>query len=117
MSEIKQAGYQDLRDYIQNNWTYIELRDNNGLAVVRLPISDPRVSWTHLPGSQTLELTVIVKGSDPDILVPQTFAGTAIYKVANEGVPMSEETFVPFTIMSEDDELTIRHQIEVPEVV
>ena len=117
MSEIKTAGYQDLRDHIESTWAYIELRDNEGTAIVRIPVSDPRVSWTHSPGAQVLELTVTVKGSDADIPVPQTIAGSALYKVAAAGNALSEETFTAFTIMAAEDEITIKHQVQVPQVV
>lgn len=117
MTEIKPAGYQDLRNYIEANWEYIELRDDQGSAIVRLPITDDRVEWTHTPGAQTLEMTVTINGSDPDISLPQTVAGSALYKAASGGDAMSEKTFVPFTLMAAEDEITIRHQIQVPEVV
>lgn len=117
MSEIKTAGYQDLRDYIQATWTYIELRDNEGAAIIRLPATDPRVSWTHEPGAQTLELTAVIKGSDPDISLPQAIAGSALFKVDEGGEAISEETFIAFTLAAEEDEITIKHQLQVPQVV
>ncbi len=117
MSEIKTTGYQDLRDYIQATWAYIELRNDQGAAIVRLPVTDDRVAWTHQAGAQTLELTVTVKGSDADIPVPQTIAGSALFKVEAGGEVLSEEPFVAFTIMAEEDEITIKHQVQVPQVV
>ena len=36
MAEITQAAYQNLRDYIQVNWKYIELQDDLSNVIVRL---------------------------------------------------------------------------------
>ena len=36
MSVVQNAGYQDIRDYIQANWKYIELRDDEQDSVLRI---------------------------------------------------------------------------------
>ncbi|BDH63317.1 hypothetical protein MTP04_34470 [Lysinibacillus sp. PLM2] len=114
MAEIKQEGYQTIRDFIQENWQYIELKDDTGVAVLRLSPSDARVSWTHTADSQSLELQVIVTGADVDITLPQTFASSSIYDVAVGGSAYSEEPFTPFTMEGTGDQLTVKHQIQVP---
>lgn len=118
MSVVQNAGYQDIRDYIQANWKYIELRDENQNPVLRIGIEDSRVTWTHTAGAQTLEMTCVIKGDDPDIapLLPQTFAGAALFKVSSGGSAMSEEEFTTFTMSSENDQLTIIYQLEVPQI-
>ena len=115
MAEITSAAYQDLRDYIQSQWKYIELQDESGVAIIRLSPSDNRVTYTA--EGQTLKLQVVVKGSDADINTPTTFAKSAIFDVASGGTPYSVETFTSFTIESDQDELTVIHSIEVPQVV
>lgn len=119
MAEISANGYQDIRDRIQAGWKYIELRDAEGAAIVRLPESDPRVTWTHEPGAQTLELTVVVKGDDNDIvsLLPKTFGSAALYTVATDGNPMAVESFTQFTMSTEADQLTVIFKVEVPQVI
>jgi hypothetical protein len=117
MAEITASAYQAIRDYVQNNWKYIELRDDAGNAIVRLSPSDSRVSWVHNTGDQVLKLQIVVKGSDADIQKPKTFASSAIYDVATGGQPYSIESFSPFTIESDMDELTVIHEIQVPQVV
>lgn len=119
MAEISANGYQDIRDRIQAGWKYIELRDAEGAAIVRLPESDPRVTWTHEPGAQTLELTVVVKGDDNDIvsLLPKTFGSAALYTVATDGNPMAVEPFTQFTMSTEADQLTVIFKVEVPQVI
>lgn len=85
--------------------------------IVRLALADDRVSWTHAPSAQTLELTTVITGSDTDIQLPQTFAASAIFKVATNGSAFSVETFTQFTIEATSDQLTIKHRIEVPRVL
>lgn len=119
MSEINTNGYQELRDYIQANWKYLELRDGSGNPIVRLQAGvDPRVTWTHNAGAQVLELTAVIKGSDSDIgALPRTFASSAVFKVAANGSAFSVEAFSSsFTIATVDDQLTVKHRIQVPKV-
>lgn len=116
MAEITSQAYQNLRDYIQANWKYIELQDDNGNPIIRLSPADSRVTWVHNAGDQTLKLQVVIKGSDSDITKPKTFASSAIYDVATGGNAYSVESFSPFTIESDMDELTVIHEIQVPQV-
>lgn len=117
MAEVTSQAYQNLRDYIQSNWNYIELRDDTNTPILRINTSDSRVTWTHTPGSQTLELSCVITGSDADITLPQTFASSAIYNVASGGNAYSVETFTAFTMSNDADQLTIKHQFEVPQIV
>lgn len=117
MAEITTQAYQNLRDYIQSNWKYIELRDDTSTPILRIDTSDPRLTWTHTAGSQTLELTCVISGSDVDITLPKTFANSAIYNVATGGDAFSVETFTAFTMQNEADQLTVKHQIQVPQIV
>lgn len=119
MAEITANAYQDLRDYVEATWIYIALYDNQAspVEIVRIPVSDSRVSWTHNVGAQTLELTCTVRGDDGGFTLPKTFAGSKLYKVSSGGTPMSEETFATFTMQTEEDQLTVRHRIELPELI
>lgn len=117
MAEITQAAYQDLRGHIQSNWQYIELQDDVGTPIVRLSPSDSRVTWTHVADSQTLQLQVVITGSDSEITLPTTFAKSVIYNVASGGNPISEEVFEAFTMTQAEDQLTVTHSIQVPQVV
>lgn len=117
MAEISSYGYQSLRDYIQSNWKYIELQNELNNPVLRLSPSDTRVTWIHNAGEQILKLQIIVKGSDTDITYPVTFTKSLIFDVATGGNAYSEEPFTAFTIESDNDELTVIHSIEVPQVL
>jgi hypothetical protein len=123
MAQITSDGYQDLRDRIQANWTYIELRDDaaggtGGDPIVRIAETDPRVSWIHSGGAQALQLRVVLTGSDADVPVPVTIRSSAIYKVSSAGSAMSAETLVEgdATINADPDSVTITHTIEVPDI-
>lgn len=118
MAAITSAGYQDLRDYIEATWRYIEVRDTTGAAIVRLSPADPRVSWQHAPGDQTLKLRVILTGSDADVPVPVTARSSAIFRVATGGSAHSAEVMVEgdAPINAEPDSVTITHSIQVPQI-
>lgn len=118
MAATTSAGYQDIRDYIQATWQYIEVRDTAGVAVVRLPVSDARVDWIHAAGAQTLLLRVVLTGSDADIAEPITLRSSAIYKVAAGGSAFGVETLVEgdAPINAPPDTVTITHSIQVPQV-
>lgn len=116
MAEINNSGYQELRDFIQTNWKFLELRDAGGNPVLRIGTTDPRVTWTHNDGAQTLELTAVIKGSDSDITKPVTIAQSALYKQSTGGTAYSVEAFTSFTIQANEDQLTVKHQIQVPQV-
>jgi hypothetical protein len=116
-TEISAAGYQDFKDRVEAAWLYIELRDAAGDPVVRLGTADPRVSWIHAPGENP-KLQAIVQGSDVDIPVPTTFRSSALFKVAEEGDALSVDTFdADFTIGADADQLTVQHEVQVPQVV
>lgn len=116
-TEITSAGYQSLRNFVQSTWTHIELRDEVGSAILRLDVDDSRVSWEQLAGAQTLELKIIVKGTDSEVTLPRTFASSAIFSQASGGEELAMESFSPFTMEASGDELTVIHQLEIPQVI
>lgn len=115
MSEITSQAYADIRNYIKESWQYIELQDEAGNPIVRLSPADSRV--TSIIEGNNVKITVVVKGSDSDITAPSTFAKSVIYNVTTGGEPYSTESFTPFTIETDQDELTVIHTIQVPQVV
>lgn len=116
MTEISLYAYEDLRNHIQSTWGFIELQDDTGAVIVRLDTSDARVAWVHVEGANELKLQVIVKGADTDIGLGKTFANSAIFNSAASTNAFSVESFTPFTIESEQDELTVVHSIQVPQI-
>ena len=118
MAEISELGYQHIRNYIEENWRFIELQDDLGAKVIRLETTDPRVTWTHAPGAEVLELSIVVTGSDAEITLPQKLASSAVYTSADATEPVTlVEPFSNFELSTTEDQLTIRHKIEVPELI
>lgn len=122
-TEIREAGYQAVRDYIDSgastpaDWDYIELRDDTNSQVLRVSITgDSRAQWVHSAGDQVLEAEIVVSGGDGDVPTPTTFAGSAFYKAASGGSELAYDSFTNATIESSDDQLTVSHRIEVPQV-
>ena len=115
--EVTENGYQSIRDFIQANWIYHSLRDDEDAEIIRVSPSDARCGWTHTAGAQVLELTTTVTGADADITPAQTFAGSELYDVSSGGEPLADETFAAFTIETDSDELTTKHRLEIPRVV
>jgi hypothetical protein len=113
MAELTEAGYQLLRDHLQANCRYVEVKNERGARLWLMPITDPRCSWTHAPGARTLELTLTFKGSEQE---PATIAGIALYADENGTTSLSTETFSQFAITNSADVLTIRYHIQVPKV-
>ncbi|NYV68138.1 hypothetical protein HYI36_22940 [Bacillus sp. Gen3] len=116
MAEISELGYQHIRNYIEENWKFIELQNELGAKILRLDTTDPRVTWTHAPGSDVLELSITVSGSDAEVTLPKTFAASAIYTSAEASEPVTAvEPFSNFEMTMEEDQITVRHRIEVPQ--
>lgn len=59
-------------------------------------------------------MTAFLSGSDEDVNLPQTFAGSRIFNTASGGDVLSTETFTSFTLEADEDEITVRHQLQVP---
>lgn len=112
MAEISTEAYSDIRNYVKNNWKYIELQNDVGTPILRLSPSDSRV--TSIIEGNNVKLTIILKGSDADIVEPLTFVKSVIYNVATGGSPFSTETYEPFTLVGADDEITVNHSIQIP---
>lgn len=62
-----------------------------------------------------MELTIILKGSD---FPPDTTVSKSVILHEHDGKKdvISSEDFQPFTFESDNDELTIKHKIQVPAV-
>lgn len=114
-SEIPSAGYTDLRDYVRNNWDYIELVDDTDSVVLRVSVSgDSRASWTDNGQTQLAEITV--SGSDADITTPVTIDESRLFDVSSGGSAYSSDTFAAATLQQDSDELTVQHEVQIPQV-
>ncbi len=95
-TELRESGYQDLRDAIDptaappDPWPYVELRDDVDNPITRIDITaDDRASWVHNQGNQTIRAELEIAATDDDIQAdnenPVTIIATASYAVAEAG--------------------------------
>jgi len=140
MAEVTQDAYVAIRTFITSNWTKVSIRDGASV-VANLELDDNKVRWTHekeliqeymrdedgnivrdgdgrpvfdyveFESNQTLELTIVLKGSD--VALPSTVSRSVILYGDKE---VSSEEFQPFTFENTNDELTIKHKINVPAI-
>ena len=113
------AGDQDIREYIESNWTHIALVDDEGAEETRIDIAaDERASFVSGAADNPLTIEVEVEGADSDIEIPTTLVRSELYKVETGGDEMSGDDFAEGSaeIGSEADTLVVTHDIEQPEV-
>jgi hypothetical protein len=114
-TEIPSAGYEQLRDYVQNNWGFISVLDDTGTEITRIDVAaDGRASWST--GAQTRSITVTVAGSDADVTTPVTISGSELYDSDVATDVLSSDSFTGATLEKDADELTVEHEVQVPQV-
>jgi len=121
-TEVNEAGYQDLRDYVMDNWSYIEFRDDMGEVVQvdnkdRLLIgTDLNFAWTTANTDQELKVEGTIAGSNVLNGAEVTIAESALYKVDTAGDELHSDTDTAFVFGDNDDELQVTHSIELPQL-
>ena len=114
------AGDQDIREYIESNWTHIALVDDEGAEETRIDIgADERASFVSGATDNPLTVEAEVQGADDDISVPTTLVRSELYKVETGGDELSGDGFDEGSaeITDEADTLRVTHNIEQPEIV
>lgn len=134
MAEIRADGYIAIRTFITSNWKQVLIFNDLGEEVKRLSVDDNKVKWTHeketreeyvgndkygrpiydqveYESNQELELTINLTGAD--FTLPATISKCVI---RYEDKEISSENFQPFTFETANDQLTIKHKIQVPAV-
>lgn len=121
MAEISQAGYADLRNYVQDNWAYIGIKDLSGAAIMRVSNqNDSRCTWTHTPGAATLEVTTVLSGADlvaAGATLPIQIHTSAFYKEAIAGAQLTpDEPLTPADVIiaTNEDVVTIKSRLQIP---
>jgi len=122
MAEINSNGYTSIRNWIDDRttsdtWSVIELLDDTDTPVIRLSLTDSRVSIPSSLGANPYTLRIEVSPSDADISSGQTFAGSRIFKTDSDGDEVTAiENFSSVTLNNNDDVLVVRHDIEAPQL-
>jgi hypothetical protein len=112
---VTAAGYTDLRQYAAATWTFISIR-NGGAEVLRLPLSDSRVTLASNGDANPMTIQVALAGSDSDVNLPFTATGSALFKVASGGSALHIDTFATATLSVDGDTLTVQHHIQIPPI-
>ena len=111
-SEITDSAYQDHRDHIMSNYNHLELLE----GVTTHYTIDITGSWVQDPNNDgsdyLLQVEETVTGSE--IGVGTTVDTSAVYDV-DGGDLKGENTQASFTFETEEDELTVVHQFEIPQ--
>lgn len=115
-SVIEGTAMQAIRDYIQSHWSYVELSSYDGVLWKRLSTSDSRVSWTHTAGAQTMKLTIVIKGTDPDVVLPLKIGKISLFNVATGGSALVSELFTEQSISIIENVFTLTYQLQIPKV-
>jgi len=122
MAEINSNGYTSIRNWIDDRttsdtWRVIELLDDTDTPVIRLSLTDSRVSIPSSLGANPYTLRIEVSPSDADISSGQTFAGSRVFKTDTNGDEVTAiENFSSVTLNNNDDVLVVRHDIEAPQI-
>lgn len=118
MPAFETAGYTDLRNYIQNNWTFISLVDDGGSESIRLEVGvDTNTSWSSDSSSNPLEASLTITGSDIQNAggtLPVTLTKSQSHKDGTTSTVLAEDTYTNATLEASNDELTVTHTIEIP---
>ena len=111
------AGDQDIREYIEANWTHIALIDDEGAEETRIDIEeDSRAEFVSGAADNPLTVEVEVEGADSDIDVPTTLVRSELFKTDSAADEMSGDDFAEGAaeIGSDSDTLIVTHDIEQP---
>ena len=117
MTEVLANFYENTRNQVENFITEISLTDGAGTEQVSLTSADADADkdWTYTVDdpNDRIEVKAVVSPSNVD--VPTGDYGGSI--LIDDGAVdiTSEETFTTATLSSDDDELTVKHYVEIPE--
>lgn len=112
MANINQYGYEKIRTFILANWKYLEVRKPDGTVLKRFSTAD----GLTITGTTEIEYKIVISGSDATFLNQQV-GQSVLFDVATGGSAIATESFTAFTFESADDELTIIHKLQVPQVI
>lgn len=128
VTELTNAGYESIRDLVNSSrsspsqWDFIALIDDGDSEVTRVSITgDSRAQWIVEDRdtdstNETMVVEFTVTGSDSDISTPVTLAESRIYDTSSGGNSLSEDTFSNITLSADEDEMTLVHAVEIPQV-
>jgi len=107
------TGLEDLRNYIQTNWTDVALIDDGGNVVTQIDITtDGRFSFSSGSGANPLTVSGTVTGSDGDIPLPTTFSAVELRKSGGTAA-QEDQSFTNATLQVDNDKLDVTLDVNV----
>jgi len=120
MTEFNTDGYADLRTYLQSNWNHIAILDDTGSEQLRWDVdANSNTSWTSGPSSNPLTAELVITGQDIQDAggsLPVTLTKTEAYKSNSATTVMGSDIMADATLEASDDEVTISHDYEMPQI-
>jgi len=113
MTQVTTYAYDSIRAFAIGSWKYLEVQKADSTAIKRFTTID---GLTITQVGQAVEYKIVISGVDA-LFTGQSVAKSVIYDVATSGQPIATETFAEFTFAASEDELTIKHVIQIPQVV
>lgn len=117
-TEFVSHGYQDLREYMQDNWNHIAVVDDVGNEVLRWEVdANANTSWQSNPVSNTLTAKLTVTGQDiidAGGSLPVTIARTETYTTASSTARTTYDIFKNIKVQAANDEVIITHKYRSP---
>jgi hypothetical protein len=114
MAQINNYGYEKLRSYVLANWKYLEVQDSTGIPIKRFTVVDG-LTITGTSTSTELEYKLVVTGDAT--FLSKTVAKSVLFDIPTSGNAIATEVFTSFTFESVDDQLTIIHKLQIPQIV
>lgn len=120
MTEFDAYGYEDLRQYLQNNWNYIAVLDSGGTEHLRWDVAaNSNASFTSGPTNNPLTAELTITGSDlqnAGATLPVTLDTTETYKSSGASSRTSHDPFTDATLEASGDQVVITHDYEMPQI-
>jgi len=114
MANINQYGYEKIRSWILGSWTFLELRSPDGTVLKRFGVADG-LTITGNATTQELEYRLVVNGDAT--FLGQTVGKSVLFDSADSTNAIATEVFTAFEFLSADDQLTVNHRLQVPQIV
>jgi len=114
MTTFDSGGRSELRSYIQNNWGYVELIDNNGTVIETVDISTRSdATWSSGPSSNPLTLDLSIEGSQIDVSLPVTVTRIDIYRSSSDGTRRAHDPIADAELRTSNDTLELTNDFTV----
>lgn len=114
-SFITSEGFKEIREYIQFNWKYFEVKDESNNRLFVVSTSDSRVGISGFE-SNPLEINLFLQGTDAEVTVGTKIGGAALLKEIDLPPRVEVNYSSPFEFQNPEDTLSIRISLQIPTI-